>query len=266
MAEKKERLFIAGLGWMGQHIAHDLNNRSYEIAGTTTTEEKAENLQKEGIEASVAELPDDKLPETLNDADVLIFTIPPRSGQENSEAMIKQAIKDAEKNNVQKAIYISSTSVYPDQNTTVTESDAEYIESRHTGVVMKRLEDLWVDSNIDTTILRCGGLFGRDRSPARFLKDKILRDPDRPVNMTHIDDVVEAIQKIIEEDAYNEIFNVVSINNTSREDFYKPFYKELKVEKGVPNKPYKVVSQDKLKDRFRISYTGPATHTYPNKK
>lgn len=251
---------------MGQHIAHDLNNRSYEIAGTTTTEEKAEGLQNEGIHASIVELPDDELPDTLKDSDVLIYTIPPRSGQENSEAMIRQAIKDAEKNNVKKAIYISSTSVYPEQNTTVTESDAAYIESRHTGVVLKKLEDLWIESNIDTTILRCGGLFGRDRSPARFLKDKILRDPEKPVNMTHIDDVVKAVQKVIEEDAYNEVFNVVSINDTSREDFYEPFYKELKIEKGVPNSPYKVVSQNKLKDRFRISYTGPATQAYPNKK
>ena len=135
----------------------------------------------------------------------------------------------------------------------VQEEDADYIASRHTGVVIKRLEDLWLKSAIDTTILRCGGLYGKDRKPGRFLKNRPLTKPGKPVNMTHINDVVKTVNKIIDENHFGDVFNVVSINRTSRKEFYQKFRDELVIEDGEATS-YKIVSREKLETQLGLQF------------
>lgn len=250
---KQPTLFITGLGWMGWHLANHFLEKSYTVSGTVSNKEKAKKLRSMGVTAYKVQLPIDPYPEVLQAVDVLIYTVPPSSGQQMSEEMIRVTLQAARQYTIDKAIYISSTSLYPENNSVVAEENAEYIPSRHTGVKMKALEDLWIESDVATTILRCGGLYGRERIPGGFLKDGVLSHPNKPVNMTHIDDVVTAVEKIIAADEFGDIYNVISVNNESREEFYSKYRDIVQIDDSSVA-PYKIVSREKIAMRFNMDF------------
>lgn len=241
---------------MGYHLAHYLKDKGYKIAGTVRSESKAGQLKKEGIKAYAMQLPRDPVPEAFSQADVLIYTVPPRGSQEEAEDMVRYIIESAVQFNINKAIYISSTSVYPETNATVTEEDADYLQSRHTGIVIKKLEDLWRESPLQTTILRCGGLYGRERIPGSFLNSRPLTKPEKPVNMTHIVDVERAVEQIIEEDVFGQVFNLISVNGISRKDFYSRFRDDLEISNNGSSS-YKIVSKEKIENQLGVQFNGP---------
>lgn len=213
-------LAIIGLGWLGEAAALRLKSRGYSLWGTVRTYKKAKALQSKGLFTYVLRLPDRSASLPGLNPRVLIYTLPPRGGQERSEQMIQDAIRMAEQASVEAAIYISSTSVYTSQEGWVDESDAQDVESRHSGARMKRLEDQWGTASFPTTVLRLGGLFGPDREPGRFMKNREISNPNQYVNMTEQKDAVTAIYRVLELDLWGKTLNIVSNNYEKRAEFY----------------------------------------------
>lgn len=213
-------LAILGLGWVGQAAAIDLKNRDFSLWGTVSTYEKAQKLQSEGIFAYVLRLPESDAEFPGPTPAYMIYTLPPRGGQERSEQMIRDAIRMAETAAVQGAIYLSSTSVYGAADGWVDESDAEEVTSKHSGVIMKRLEDQWETASFPTTILRLGGLYGPGRSPGRFMRNRKISSPNQYVNMTAQNDVVTAIGRVLERALWGKTMNIITNNYQTRREFY----------------------------------------------
>lgn len=213
-------LGILGLGWIGKAVADRLKDTGYALWGTVSTYEKAKQLQAEELFAYVLRLPDPSASLPGPSPRVLLYTLPPRGGQKRSEQMIQDAIRMAEEADVVGAIYLSSTSVYTSQEGWVDETDAKDVESRHSGVRMKRLEDQWSTASFPTTILRLGGLFGPGRKPGRFMQHREIARPNQYVNMTKQQDAVTAIQRVIELNLWGKTLNIVSNNFETRAEFY----------------------------------------------
>jgi len=77
-----------------------------------------------------------------------------------------------EKASVQKLIFISSTSVYADDNSLVSE-DTIPMPTLESGKQLVAIENrLMENKNFKTTVVRFGGLIGKDRHPIRFLAGK----------------------------------------------------------------------------------------------
>ena len=222
MSKKKKACDIAilGLGWVGQATAQKLKETGYSLWGTVSTYEKANQLQSDGLFAYVLRLPDANAKFPGPKPEYIIYTLPPREGQERSEKMIQDAIRMAEKASVKGAIYLSSTSVYGSAEGWVDESDAKEVKSRHSGVIMKRLEDQWSEASFPTTILRLGGLYGPGRSPGRFMRGKTISKPNQFVNMTNRDDAVTAIYRVLKKELWGKTLNIVSQNAQRRSEFY----------------------------------------------
>ncbi len=213
-------LAILGMGWVGHAAANELKNRGYSLWGTVSTYEKANQLQSEGLFTYVLRLPESSADLPGPSPSFLIYTLPPRGGQERSEQMIRDAIRMGEQASVQGAIYLSSTSVYTSAEGWVDESDAQEVTSRHSGVIMKRLEDQWAKASYPTTILRLGGLYGPGRSPGRFMRNRTISAPNQYVNMTAQKDVVTAICRVLEGNLWGETFNIITNNYQRRREFY----------------------------------------------
>lgn len=211
---------ILGLGWVGKPAALALKEGGFGVWGTVSTYEKAKQLQSEGLFAYVLRLPDSSACLPGPAPRYILYTLPPREGQKRSEQMIRDVIRMAERASVQGAIYLSSTSVYGSAEGWVNESDATEVQSRHSGVIMKRLEDQWASASFPTTILRLGGLYGPGRSPGRFMREKTLRHPNQFVNMTHQSDAIKAIERVLERNVWGETLNIVSQNAQRRSEFY----------------------------------------------
>jgi nucleoside-diphosphate-sugar epimerase len=254
-----QSISILGCGWLGKALAIDLASKGYRVKGSTTSEHKLADLDTHHIMPFLVRFdpyPQGECLEEFFNSDILIITIPPKrkSGQtvqyrQQVEAVLQQAARGT----VKAILFISSTSVYPELNRVVTETDADP-ES-----YLVEIENiLRSNSAFKTTILRFGGLVGPDRHPGKFLAGKKdLAGGNNPVNMIHRDDCIAIIDKIIGQNVWNEVFNACSDQHPSKKEYYGRASAELGLEPpefSDHQAPFKIVSSEKLKQALSYQF------------
>ena len=177
MVKMNKKLSILGCGWLGFPLAISLIQKGYQINGSVTSPHKLKRLKENGINSFIVDI--GKTTNNYNeflDANVLIIAIPPRNIE-----FFKMLLKNIEKVNLKKVLFISSISVYPLSNEIVTE------ETSIDQTPLSEIEALFKSSKKSkTTILRFGGLFGYDRKPGNFIrKGQKLKNPEGHVNLIH---------------------------------------------------------------------------------
>ncbi|MFT4834331.1 MAG: nucleoside-diphosphate-sugar epimerase [Marinoscillum sp.] len=253
MPESKT-ISILGCGWLGFPLGEALVADGYNVKGSTTRAEKLSKLRNSGITPFLLDLnPDSYHSAPFFSSKHLIVNLPPRNrnGIEGFHQKQLEHVKAAaKKNGVKKIIFVSSTGVYPDSNCEVKEADASLNSLNRSGLSLLALEENFISSSFETTIIRFGGLYGPDRNPGNFLEGKKdLGGADNPVNMIHRDDCIGVIQHILKEQLWGYIFNACSPNLPTRQEFYHAAAMEIGVKPPSFNghsKPYKKVNQDLL--------------------
>ncbi|WP_291118635.1 SDR family oxidoreductase [Flavobacterium sp. UBA6135] len=230
-----KQISILGCGWLGMPLAKQLLQNDYSVKGSTTTESKLELLQKEGISPFLISLKAKETPKEtaafLENSEILIITIPPGLRGNSGESFVEKIenfIPFIEKSSVKKVIFVSSTSVYADENQVVTEATHPKPETESGRQLLISENLLLNNKNFQTTILRFGGLIGKDRHPVKFLSGKDnIENPEAPINLIHQSDCIEIIEKVIEKDIWNVVFNAVAPFHPSRKEYYTNKAKEL---------------------------------------
>ncbi|WP_421893496.1 SDR family NAD(P)-dependent oxidoreductase [Marinoscillum sp.] len=255
-----EKISILGCGWLGLPLAKALIQAGHPVKGSTTHSEKISLLRAENINPYLINLdPTYQGPKDFFESDLVIINLPPRNRNEDPSFHQKQLLSIRENlliSGVPKAIFVSSTAVYPNLNRVVTEQDASAKSLSRAGISLLDMEHLFTEvPNLQSTIIRFGGLYGPGRHPGRFLTGgKQLDGGKNPVNMIHLDDCIGVIQTIIRDQHWNQTFNACSPKRQTRAKFYTRAAKDLGVE--IPDftqasKPYKEVSSEKM-----LSQTG----------
>jgi nucleoside-diphosphate-sugar epimerase len=256
---KSISISILGCGWLGKPLAIELIKAGYEVRGSTTQESKLQELQSNGIIPFLIKFnphPEGEKLEEFFRSDIIIVSIPPKrkSGQANRYVEIIKAVGEAARNGkVSKAIFISSTSVYPEKNDIVQEDDAD--ESNYLVAAENEIRK----AITRTTVLRFGGLIGPGRHPGNFLAGKKdLSGANAPVNIIHLDDCIAIISEVIRQDVWPDVFNACGDNHSSRKNFYTTAAVELELDPPQflegENTPFKIVSNAKLKSRLNYNF------------
>lgn len=230
------KISILGLGWFGAPLAIELRNLGHDIFGSTRSDEKTRAFRFQNLYAETFAFPD--LPsEDLIDSEIVILNIPPFAEE-------LEWFKRFNWNPNTWIIFISSTSVYPTP------------ESKN-GHILKEQED-WIQSHFKQwTILRFGGLLGQDRHPGKYLSGrKNLAGRLSPVNLIHLDDCIGFTKTVIKEKLKGQIFNVVSDDHRTREEFYSEFCRNA----GLPLPEFdpsdsatgKIVPNNEMKSWYRV--------------
>ncbi len=208
----KVKISILGCGWLGKPLAISLIKQGFAVKGSTTSEVKLSEFQELGITPFLISLDylTHNIPAFL-DSEILIVALPSKDIEG-----FKNVICHIEKSAVKKVIFISSTSVYGNSEEVVTET-SETLSSALTTIEM-----LFKNStHFETTIIRFAGLFGYNRKPGNFFKDgRKIPNPEGFVNMIHQDDCIQLIGKVIEKNAWNQIFNGSADTHPTRKEFY----------------------------------------------
>jgi nucleoside-diphosphate-sugar epimerase len=192
------KVSIIGLGWFGEALGSALLKDGHTILGTTRSDEKKEKFKTSNIEASLLSFP--AFPDKeLFESEIVVLNIPPfaqelawfKSWPWKSKTWV---------------IFISSTS----QKEILLE------------------QEQWVSSHFsEWTILRFGGLLGGNRHPGKHLAGR--KDlPGRlwPVNLIHQDDCVSFTKIVMAKNLKKKIFNVVSDQHPTREEYYTRYCRE----------------------------------------
>ncbi len=224
------KISILGCGWLGLPLAKSLLEKKHELKTSTTSPEKMEKLEnlglnpflisvsKNGIEGNISNF--------LEDSEILIIDIPPKIGTNEKEdftAKIRNLIPEIEKSSVEKVLFVSATSVYDDDENfrIITEETPENPETESGKQLLESERLLLANTNFKTTSLRFGGLYGEERHPIKYLSGRNgIANPDAPINLIGLNDCIGIIEKIIEKEAWNQVFNGVNSEHPSRKEYY----------------------------------------------
>ena len=271
-----KRVSVVGCGWYGHPLADLLKSFGWTVKGSKSSHEGVETLLATGIEGHYLRL-DPQPVATVNpalfDADILILNIPPprRADVERYHLDQMYALNELiEGRGIQKVLFISSTSVYPDVNRSVTECD-KLPADKPVGRVLQLVEAFWLEHpKIQSTILRFGGLVGRQRIAGRFLAGKQnVKNGDAPVNLIHLDDCLAITAAILQQDLWGEILNACCPEHPTRREFYQMAARKagLKVPtfSEEPTTTFKKVDPSLLINRLDYRFRYPDPLEFPHR-
>ncbi|MGB4776588.1 MAG: SDR family oxidoreductase [Daejeonella sp.] len=263
--KNKSVISILGCGWLGLPLAAHLVSKGYSVKASTTSDRKKTVLERLKIDHYVIHFseitPISKLSEFIR-CDILIIAIPPgrksNHDQNNYRQMVNHLIPLLAKSKIKKLILISSTSVYGDVNSIVTEIDQPLPETE-SGKLLLETENVFMQlKGIQVVILRLAGLIGQGRFPGRFFAGKTaIPNGLAPVNLVHQYDVIDLIENLIEIDGSQGIYNVCAPSHPTKEEFYT-----LAAEMAGLNKPqfiaektnWKIVRSNRLENELDFTF------------
>ncbi len=260
------QISILGCGWLGLPLAKQLIAQGHTVKGTTTTPDKVALLREEGIAPYVITLHEDKTKGDINTfldgSKVLIIDVPPgirKNGSESFVAKINTLIPAIVASGIKNVLFISSTSVYGTIDGNVTEATNANPETESGKQLLEVESILQNTSSFKTTIVRFGGLMGNDRHPVHYLAGKEnISNPNAPVNLIHRDDCIGIIMRILEKNAWGEVFNGVTPYHPTRLEYYTKKAKE----KNLPIPLFsreevsitKVINADRVKQVLNYNF------------
>ncbi len=201
-----KKVAIVGLGWLGMPLALSLTARGWQVTGSKTTQDGVEAARMCGIDSYPLRLEPQLVCDTedldaLMNVDALVITLPARrtgAGEGFYLQAVQEIVDTALAYHIPRIVFTSSTSVYGNVNGTVKENSPRLPQTA-SGQVLKELED-WLHNLPGTSvdILRLAGLVGPSRHPGRFFAGKSAPDGQHVVNLVHLQDVVAAIELLLQ--------------------------------------------------------------------
>ena len=241
---------VLGCGWLGQPLAKQLVEQGHDVKGSTTTESKIQTLEFFKVQPFLLKVSD--LIHTTTeflDSEILIICVPRKKLVD-----VDELINKIERSNIKHVLFISSTSVYyEDDIITVEISDLKPTP------LAKMEEAFRFNACFTSTILRFGDLFGYERNPINFMpKGKKMTNPQGMLNMIHQDDCIAIISKIIKNQVWKTTFNACADTHPTRNNFYTKI--ALEAGRSKPefdqNSPFfsMEVNSDKLKNTLDYKF------------
>lgn len=254
---------IIGLGWIGEPLGLLLNQKGFRVLGSTTSVEKQEKLALKGLQAirfSLNPHPEGLGFNALFQSEVLVVNIPPRTRSGNGSFHLEQLnyLRTLiDRSSVKQVIFVSSTGIYPELNSLEKYRENYPITLENTGNDTLFRAESWMEKNraYDLSIVRFGGLMGKDRIPGKYFSGKENVAGHTRVNFIHQEDAVSMIAWIIEKGLWNETFNGVAPIHPLRREIYEKNAAELGL---APPASYQNESygKDRLIDSSKILETG----------
>ncbi|GAB3012918.1 SDR family oxidoreductase [Cyclobacterium sediminis] len=265
---------IIGMGWLGIPLAKALKEKGITVKGTTTNPEKEQSLRKQGFECEQLLLNPElegTVPKSIFDTDILFINIPPSTRSKPSSYHPRQIeiIKGlTQKHGIKRVIYVSATSVYPNNNKVATEADPLNLTNTGNPALLTAENLLRKNNTYDLTVIRFGGLLGDDRIPGKYFSGKKDVPGHPPVNYIHKKDAVRAVLWIIEKGLWNETYNIVCPNHPAKKAVIEKNALDMGFAPPVnyenPEKQeWKEIAADKwCQTKFQFVYDNPLDFTY----
>jgi nucleoside-diphosphate-sugar epimerase len=249
------KISIIGCGWLGLPLAINLIDKGFKVNGSSTSNEKLAYLKANDIAPFLVQLGkpyNNHLTDFLK-SELLIVNVPPGRNNENvndySNKMLELA-KAVSESTIKKIIFISSTSVYNENNELVDETSMS-LSNSSSGQRMIDAENIFKNlKQVDTTIIRMAGLIGPKRHPGRFFAGKEnIPNGLSPINLIHLDDCIGIIEYVIKNALWNKVFNGAAPTHPTKMEFYDLASQKLydKRAKFIEEKgEFKIVDSSKI--------------------
>jgi nucleoside-diphosphate-sugar epimerase len=259
---QNKTISILGGGWLGVPLAEALKKECYTIKVSTASEENYQRLLEEGKNAFQVKVlsgsVEGKDVQTFLEADILIINITPNRAELNQE-QFASLLPLIEASRVQKVLFVSSSSVYPNVNRRVLEDEGIEIKSHH---LYRSEQFLSQSAHFETTVVRMAGLIGGERHPGLFFqKTGKIKNANAPINLIHRVDCLKIITEIIKQNVWGVVFNACSDTHPLKKDFYPLAAKSIGIEAAKveldTNSAFKIVDNQKIKKQLQLEFIYP---------
>lgn len=253
-------ILILGCGWVGEELATKMLQKGYTVYASTTSLDKAERLQQQGVHSFVhnfdqSAVCQQALPEWF---DFVLTSVPAGSRLPLTDVHKRFTHVHAflEKLLFTKNIFLSSTGVYPNSDGVYTEAYSGALNERLYAAETKML------SLAHTSVFRLGGLFGKNRILAKYFENRVCTSGDQLANFVHLDDVVELIRLGLENTIQEPIYNIVAPEHPTKKEVIIASAKRYGYSLPIAWQPEDSFQKcvDSAKIRNELQYT----FTYPN--
>ena len=231
--QKDPGLAILGSGWLGLALGKYLIGKGYRVNGSTQSSLRFPSLQEAGLHPFEIALHKEgvqgNLRGFLEGMHTLLIAVAPGLRKDPTlryDLRIAQLIKELKDHDVQRVLFISSTSVYGTdlarENWTHLDEKSEVNPQTESGRQLVQAEKLLLSApHLETTILRPGGLLGSDRHPITRLSGRTnLRGGGRPVNLIQRKECIEIIFQCLQNEWKDEVINLVHPSHPTKKEYY----------------------------------------------
>ncbi len=266
---------IVGCGFLGRRVGKVLADRGEVVFGTSRSERGSEAIRAWGIEPVLADVTRPETLDALPGVDRMLYCVGfDRTAGIPMRAVYVDGLKAVMgrmEGRVGKVVYASSTGVYGRDADWVDEDSPA--EPRHeSGKVCLEAEDYLRGLGVPLVILRFAGLYGPDRVIRKTAIEKgepIVGQPDKFLNVIHIDDAATAAVAALERGKAGSLYIVSDDRPVHRTEYYGTIAEFLKVAppRFIPPAPgspeaareeaNKRVRNTRMKDELGVVLTYP---------
>lgn len=206
-----EKIAIISLGRLGKVLYKELIELGHQVVGTYHS--KPKNIP--------GEIPYDytldTLPVEILNSDIIIFNLTPSTiGTKEKFSRFLDQIPD------KKLIFVSSTSVYGMQGDI--DEDSPLVPDTSSGKFLKDCEQIILDHNNLSQIIRPAGLYSESMHPGDYLSGRDLPyDGMAVVNLISISEVSQLILKLMRTDI--RVLNAVNTHHPNKKEYYTDYCK-----------------------------------------
>lgn len=191
------RLFILGLGYSARHFVRRFGGSFSHVAGTVRDPAKRDDLAGVELHAFSGSRPADATVDRIDEADVVLVSIPPGSAGDPALAAVGDVIAAGRR----KVVYLSTIGVYGDHAGGWVDESTPPQSGLDRARMRVAAERAWTDTVPgDVAILRLAGIYGPGRNALVTLRSGTARriiKPGQVFNRIHVDDIASAIMAAI---------------------------------------------------------------------
>ncbi|XVE94651.1 hypothetical protein REPUB_Repub02eG0027100 [Reevesia pubescens] len=231
--DSQNRMFILGMGFVGQFFAQELLNEGWIVTGTCTSMKKRKELEK-GFDVQLfdANQPEMSTMNTLKCYTHLLVSIPPVVGIGDPMLQQGELLRSMLMGgNLQWLCYLSSTSVYGDCGGAYVDEDYPTSPTNELAKLRLAAEQGWLnlahDIGIKAQVFRLGGIYGPGRSAVDTLikqeplsESKKLRVSKQFISRVHVADISQALKASIHMPSSGRIYNIVDDDPAPRKEVF----------------------------------------------
>jgi len=248
---KDKSFLIAGCGYVGTALGERLLREGGEVWGICRQEASIKKLEEKNIRPFKADLSSKKTLENLPRVTHVVACQAPEGPQDTHDKVYyegtKNLLESLHRKEIEKFIFVSSTSVYGDRKDSWVDESAP-LEKEHTvtgklspqAECLIQTERLVLKSGVPSMILRLGGIYG----PGRNRLKRILEGSFVPsfsqdyTNRIHRDDIVSTLLLLLKKGSVGEVYLGVDDEPVTQEVFYSWIYERLGRAKLSVDQPF----------------------------
>ncbi|OMO75225.1 NAD-dependent epimerase/dehydratase [Corchorus olitorius] len=230
----RNRMFILGMGFVGQFFAQELLNEGWIVSGTCTSMKKRKELQIRGFDVQLfdANQPQMSTMNALKCHTHLLVSIPPLVGIGDPMLQHGELLRSVLMgSNLQWLSYLSSTSVYGDCGGACVDEDYPTSPTNELAKLRLEAEQGWLnlagDIGIRGQVFRLGGIYGPGRSAVDTIikqeplsKSQKLRVSKQFTSRVHVADICQALKASIHMPSSRRTYNIVDDDPAPRKEVF----------------------------------------------